>query len=53
MKRRQTLGLNIVRHAEMRGQRGGILPMGAPIPAVPLLPMAQPGRGFFARVLGR
>lgn len=52
MKRR-TLGLNIVRHHEMRSQRGGILPMGAPMPAVPLLPMEQPGRGLFARVLGR
>jgi len=53
MTRRRTMGLNIVRHEQMRSQRGGILPMGAPIPAVPLLPMEQAGRGFFARVLGR
>ncbi len=53
MHRRRTLGLNIVRHEEMRAQRGGILPMGAPIPAVPILPMEQPRRGILARVLGR
>lgn len=53
MNRRRTLGLNIVRHHEMRAQRGGILPMGALIPAVPLLPMEYPGRSIFVRVLGR
>ncbi len=52
MHRRRTLGLNIVRHEEMRAQRGGILPMGAPIPAVPILPMARPRRGILARILG-
>lgn len=53
MNRRRTLGLNIVRHHEMRMQRGGILPMGAPMPVVPLLPMQTPRRGLLARVLGR
>lgn len=53
MSRRRTLGLNIVRHHEMRAQRGGVLPMGTPFPAVPLLPMDYPGRGILARVLGR
>ena len=51
MNRRTTLGLNIVRHHEMRAQRGGILPMGAPIPAVPILPMITPRRGIIDGVV--
>jgi len=53
MNSRRTLGLNIVRHHETRAQRGGILPMGAPIPAVPILPMKQVRRPFFTRIITR
>lgn len=53
MNRRRTLGLNIVRHHEMRAQRGGILPMGTPFPAVPLLPMKTARRPFFTRIINR
>lgn len=50
---RKTLGVNIARHEQIRAQRGGILPMGAPIPFVPILPMQRPRRGLLARVFGR
>jgi len=53
MKRRKTLGVNIARHNQIRSQKGGVLPMGAPAPATRLLPMAQPRRGVIAWVLGR
>ena len=36
---RRTLGINVVRHEQMRHQKGGILPMGAPWPVSPILPM--------------
>jgi hypothetical protein len=38
---------------DLRAQKGGILPMGAPLPHVPLLPMLEPRCGLLARVLGR
>lgn len=44
---RRTLGINITRHEQMRSQKGGILPMGAPWPETPLLPMPQPKRSLF------
>lgn len=49
---RKTLGINIARHEQMRVQKGGILPMGAPWPAMPIQPMQTERRGIFARLLG-
>ena len=47
MTSRKTMGINIARHEQMRGQKGGILPMGSPMPAYRLLPMPQPKRSLF------
>ena len=44
---RKTMGINVVRHEQMRHQKGGILPMGAAWPATPLLPMQYPKRSLF------
>lgn len=48
---RRTLGINIARHEQMRSQKGGILPMGAPWPNSPILPMETP-QPFFSRLKG-
>ena len=50
---RKTLGINIARHEQMRGQKGGILPMGTPFPVTSILPMEQPRRSWLARIWGR
>lgn len=45
---RRTLGINVVRHEQMRHQKGGILPMGSPWPVSPILPMLpEPRRGWW------